>query len=147
MPVRIIENPTEDPSWSELLERHSAASVFHSAGWLSALKQTYGFEPFVLTTSPGPTLENGVAVCRVKGWRRRLVSLPFSDHCDALVDEPDELSTILAVLTSQVRTGKWRSIEWRPKAVFGQAFESAARDCGLRPTGQYCLHKVDLRSG
>src|SRR5262245_32102727 len=147
MPVRIIENPTEDPSWSEVLERHSAASIFHSVGWLSALKQTYGFEPFVVTTSPGPTLENGVVMCRVKGWRRRLVSLPFSDHCDALVDGPDELSTILALLTSEVRAARWRSMEWRPKAVLGQAFELAARDSGLKPTGQYCLHKLDLRSG
>ena len=88
MPVRIVEDPIGDPRWSELLDRHPAASVFHSPGWLNALRQTYGYEPFVVTTSTGPTLENGLVVCRVKGWTsRRLVSLPFSDHCDPLVDQ------------------------------------------------------------
>ena len=147
MPVRIVENPIEDRSWSELLERHSAATIFHSPGWLSALKQTYGFEPFVVTTSPGATLENGLVVCRVNGWRRRLVSLPFSDHCDALVNGPSELSEMLAALAGEVRRDRWRSMEWRPRAVLGQAFESAAHDCGLTPTGQYCLHSLDLRPG
>src|SRR4030081_3521338 len=97
MPVRIIENPVGDRHWSELLERHPAASVFHSPGWLHALRQTYGYEPFVVTTSPGPTLENGLVVCRVKGWTsRRLVSLPFSDHCDPLLsDGSADLSEML----------------------------------------------------
>ena len=30
MTVRVVKNPVTDPRWSELLERHPAASVFHS---------------------------------------------------------------------------------------------------------------------
>ena len=147
MTVRIVEDPVEDPSWSGLLDRHPAASVFHSPGWLSALRQTYGYEPFVVTTSPGPMLENGVVVCRVKGWTsRRLVSLPFSDHCDPLVDRSDDLSEILALLAGEARTASWRSVELRPRAFVGQAFEVAAHACGLKPSGEYCLHRVDLRA-
>jgi len=147
MTARIVENPVEDPSWSELLDRHPAATVFHSPGWLSALNQTYGYEPFVVTTSSGPTLENGVVVCRVKGWTsRRLVSLPFSDHCDPLVDRSDDLSEILALLASEARTAGWRSVELRPRAFVGQAFEVAARACGLKASTEYCLHRVDLRA-
>ncbi|MGH9220750.1 MAG: hypothetical protein ACRD1W_15700, partial [Vicinamibacterales bacterium] len=86
MPARIVHDPIEDPRWSELLEHHSAASIFHSPGWLNALRQTYGYQPFVVTTSTGSILENGLVACEVKGWAsRRLVSLPFSDHCDPLV--------------------------------------------------------------
>jgi CelD/BcsL family acetyltransferase involved in cellulose biosynthesis len=143
----IVEDPIGDPRWSELLDRHPAASVFHSPGWLSALRETYGYEPFVVTTSPGPTLENGVVVCRVKGWTsRRLVSLPFSDHCDPLVDASDDLSEMLALLAGEVRTAGWRSVEWRPRATAVQAFEVAARACGLKPSGEYCLHRLDLRA-
>ena len=129
--MRIVEDPIADPSWSGLLDRHPAASIFHSPGWLSALRQTYGYEPFVVTTSPGPTLENGLVVCRVKGWTsRRLVSLPFSDHCDPLVDGSDDLSEMLAHVAGEARTAGWRSVELRPRAVVGQPFEVAAPACG-----------------
>ena len=72
-----------------LVERHPKASVFHTPAWLQALRWTYGDEPVVFTTSP-PTAEltNGVVFCRVKSWLtgRRLISLPFSDHCEPLCD-------------------------------------------------------------
>ena len=145
MPVRIVEDPVGDPRWSELLDRHPAASVFHSPGWLSALRQTYGYEPFVVTTSPGATLDNGIVVCRVKGWTsRRLVSLPFSDHCDPLVSGSDDLSEMLSVLGAQARTAGWRSVELRPRTV-SQPLEVAARACGLERDAEYCLHRLDLR--
>src|SRR5215831_14448325 len=115
MPVRIVENPADDPSWSNLLDRHPDASIFHSPGWLTALRHTYGYEPFLVTTSHGQTLENGVVMCRVRGWRPRLVSLPFSDHCDALVDGTDELAEMIAFLLRESQTAGWRSVEWRPR--------------------------------
>jgi CelD/BcsL family acetyltransferase involved in cellulose biosynthesis len=146
MPVRILDDPVGDPHWSELLNRHPAASVFHSPGWLSALRQTYGYEPFVVTTSPGPTPENGIVACRVNGWlSRRLVSLPFSDHCDPLVDGPDDLTEMVAFLAGEVRAAGWRSVELRPRAVAGQAFETATRAGGLEPAAEYCMHGLDLR--
>jgi len=145
--MRILEDPAGDPRWSELLDRHPAASVFHSPGWLSALRRTYGYEPFVVTTSPGPTLENGIVVCRVKGWRSgRLVSLPFSDHCDPLVAGLDDLPAMLTRLVGEARTAGWRSVELRPRAITGQSFEKAAHACGLKSNGEYCVHTLDLRA-
>jgi CelD/BcsL family acetyltransferase involved in cellulose biosynthesis len=145
MPVQIVEDPVDDPRWSELVDRHPAASVFHSPGWLSALRQTYGYEPFVVTTSMHPTLDNGIVMCRVKGWTsQRLVSLPFSDHCDPLVNESDDLSAMLAHLAAQARTAGWGSMELRPRAV-SQPVEIAARACGLKRGGEYWLHQLDLR--
>lgn len=145
MPVQIIEDPVGDPRWSELLDRHPAASVFHSPGWLSALRQTYGYEPFVVTTSAGGTLENGIVVCRVKGWTsRRLVSLPFSDHCDPLVDRSDDLSEMLALLGVEARTAGWRSVELRPRSL-NQPLEVVAHACGIKRGAAYWLHRLDLR--
>jgi hypothetical protein len=147
MPVRIVENPVADPRWLELLDRHPAASVFHSPGWLRALQQTYGYEPFALTTSSGQSLENGLVVCRLKTWTsRRLVSLPFSDHCDPLVGGPEELSDMLAHLARQARTTGSRTVEVRPRDVAGQLFQVAAQPCGMGPAKEYCLHRLDLRA-
>ena len=41
-----------DSRWDELVSRHPRASVFHERGWLEALVRTYGYEPFVLTSTP-----------------------------------------------------------------------------------------------
>jgi CelD/BcsL family acetyltransferase involved in cellulose biosynthesis len=145
MTARIVADPVKDPSWSELLDSHPAASIFHSPAWLNALRQTYGYEPFVVTTSRGPTLENGVVMCRVKGWGRRLVSLPFSDHCDPLVNRPDDLSDVIAHLAREVRNAGWRSVEWRPKTAIGDRFNAAVHSSGLKASDEYCLHRLDLR--
>ncbi|RPI50303.1 MAG: GNAT family N-acetyltransferase [Acidobacteria bacterium] len=145
MSVEIVEDAIGDPRWSELLDRHPAASIFHSPGWLSALRQTYGYEPFVVTTSPGPVLDNGLVACRVKGWTsRRLVSLPFSDHCDPLVDSADDVSKMLAFLSAHARATDCQSVELRPRNA-GHPIEIAARASGLERGAEYHFHRLDLR--
>jgi CelD/BcsL family acetyltransferase involved in cellulose biosynthesis len=145
MHARIVEDPVEDPGWTDLLDRHPAASVFHSPGWLSALRQTYGYESFLVTTSDSSALNNGIVVCRVKGWAmRRLVSLPFSDHCDPLVDRSEDLCEMLALLGAETRTTGCRSIELRPRTI-NQSFSDAARACDVNGSSEYCFHSLDLR--
>ena len=89
--------------------------MFHTPGWLRALKLTYGYSPFALTTTASGPLENGLVLCRVRTWAsRRLVSLPFSDHCAPLVDRPDDLSEMLEFLKKEMAGG--------PLAVAAAAF-------------------------
>src|SRR5260370_41497972 len=93
-----ILNPLVDRRWDELVARHPGASVFHQRGWLEALARTYGYEPYVLTSaSPGEPLKDGIVLDRVSSWITgcRLVSLPFSDHCDPLLDNPSDLRGFL----------------------------------------------------
>src|ERR1700719_16804 len=86
-------DPTQDLRWAELVRRHPKASAFHAVAWLQALRRTYGYEPVVFTTSP-PTgeLKNGLVFCCINSWLtgRRLVSLPFSDHCEPLCDSAED---------------------------------------------------------
>src|SRR5271155_4012640 len=104
--MKVFElDPTKDARWSEFVERHPKASVFETVGWLQALQHTYGYEPVTFTTSP-PTdeLKNGIVFCRVNSWLtgRRLVSLPFSDHCEPLCNSPEELNVLLRYLLAAV---------------------------------------------
>lgn len=137
-------NPITDARWSEFVERHPAASVFHTSEWMQTLRQTYGFEPFVLTTTPpGVPLTDGIPFCQVSNWlgRRRLVSLPFSDHCVPLVDGSDEISDILTYLHQNCEKEQWRSIELRAgNAVIPDrlSFEQGST---------FWWHKLDLRPG
>ena len=145
MAARILHDPIDNPGWLDLLEHHPAASIFHSPGWLNALQQTYGYAPFVVTTSRGPTLENGLVACHVKGWTSgRVVSLPFSDHCDPLVDNAADFSEGVTSLLDYARRRGARSVEMRPTAAFGEAFCEAGADM-LKPAATYCFHHIDLR--
>jgi len=145
MHARIVEDPVGDPCWAALVDRHASASVFHLPGWLSALRQTYGYEPFVVTTSHGPTFDNGIVVCKVKSWTsRRLVSLPFSDHCAPLVENANDLSGMLDLLVNHARTAGCRSLELRPPTT-DHSFEDAAGANGLNRGANYYMHRLDLR--
>ena len=145
--MRIVHDPIENPQWSALLERHPAASIFHTPGWLNALRQTYGYRPFVVTPSTGAALDSGLVACEVKGWAsRRLVSLPFSDHCDPLMENPADLSDTLTFLLDHARTSGSTSVEVRPTPVMGHALATAGAGA-LLPGGSYCFHQLDLRAG
>lgn len=133
-------DPLCDPRWGRLVETHPEASVFHSTNWLKALRGAYDYEPVVLTTCPpGVALSNGLVFCRINSWLtgRRLVSLPFSDHCEPLVSDPSVRDYLLARTRRYVDEGEWKYIEIRPRTM----------DPGTRfgRSLNYFLHHVDLR--
>ena len=134
-------NPLQDPRWAEFVQRHPRASVFHTSGWLDALQRSYGYTPVVFTTSaPEAELSNGVVLCEVRSWLtgRRLVSLPFSDHCDPLVEDTDQLATIYRYLEGERQKNGWRYLELRPRL-------STPQEYGFCAWKQFCFHLLDLR--
>lgn len=121
--------------------------MFHTVGWLAALRSTYGYEPVVFTTSsPSDELSNGLLFCSIHSWitGSRLVSLPFSDHCEPLCDSNTELTFIIRYLQSCMKHGNLRYLEVRP--VNGSFGQSAATN-GFRRSATYYLHILDLRRG
>jgi hypothetical protein len=134
--------PLEDPRWDEFVAQHPHASVFHSRPWLQALFRTYGYNSLAFTTSPpGQPLKNAIVFCAVESWLtgRRLVSLPFSDHCEPLLDKEDNLKPLTHALEQECRNGHWRYVEIRPVGPF----EIETSLC--RATLTYSFHKVDLQ--
>jgi len=138
-------DPTKDPRWRVFVGRHPNASVFHTVGWLKALQLTYGYEPVAFTTSP-PTgeLENGIVFCRVQSWLtgRRLVSLPFSDHCEPLCDSIEDLNFLIRNLRTTSEPRNWKYLEVRP--VNGR-FQQIGDANGFLPAAKYLTHVLDLR--
>jgi hypothetical protein len=134
-------DPLCDPRWTEFVGRHSSASVFHSRPWLEAVRRTYGYTPVVYTTSaPSAPLTNGIVLCRIRSWLtgRRMVSVPFSDHCEPLLDSPAAASAILAELKNAVDSGKWKYVELRPASAW------PALHGAIQSPSCY-LHTLDLR--
>jgi len=135
-------DPLDDRRWLDLLEKHPRASVFHTRAWLQALNSTYGYEPVAYTTTPSnEPLANGWVFCRVQSWLtgRRLVSLPFSDYCDPLVQNLEELQEISQSLLHEQMRAKWRYIECR--LACGDWIPERFGKCE-----EFCLHKINLDS-
>jgi GNAT acetyltransferase-like protein len=115
--------------------------VFHTPAWLEALQRTYGYESLAYTTTPpGIELTNGLVVCRVYSLitGRRAVSLPFSDHCEPLVERPEELESLIHSLELDCISEDWKYLEVRPRTAL------AAPPPGLEPAQAFYLHSVDL---
>ena len=134
-------NPLDDPRWETFVRNHARASVFHSTNWLRALQIAYGYDPAVVTTCPRQAaLTNGLVFCRVESWLtgRRMVSLPFSDHCEPLGNNSGELDDLLFSMRHDVDTGSWKYIEIRPP------FYQPGSLTGFGKSLTYCLHRLNL---
>ena len=134
-------DPLSDARWDDLVGTHPRASAFHTRGWLEALQRTYAFVPLVFTTSPpGGPLKDGLVFCGVRSWLTgsRLVSVPFADHCDPLVQTAAGFGDLLGALHEATRK-EWKYAELRPSAG---GVPPAER---LQTCATFCLHTVDMR--
>ena len=115
--------------------------MFHTRGWLSALQTTYGYVPVAFTTSsPTENFTNAVLFCIVRSWLTgsRLVSLPFSDHCEPLVEDTSQLWKLFAHIDLLRKKERWRYVEMRSS----NSLLDFDRDFSHATT--YHLHRLDL---
>ncbi len=137
-------DPLRDPRWQALVDRHPNASVFHTTAWLEALRQTYGYKPVVFTTSrPTGELANGLLFCRVQSWLTslRMVSLPFSDHCEPLCNS-EEIEFLSRYLQCELDHQNWKYLEIRP---LNGGFTPAGKTTAFQAIDTYSIHRMDLR--
>lgn len=140
--VRCIE-PLVDARWESFVNAHPRASVFHSRAWLEALSRTYGYRPVAYTTSGADErLQDALVFCSVDSWLtgRRLVSLPFSDHCDPLVCGEGDQQILEDALEAAGRDG-WRYIEIRPLV------RPTLRSPLFQTSATYYFHELNLETG
>lgn len=131
-----------DSRWADLVHHHPRSSVFQTTGWLSALQKTYGYKPVAFTTTaPGKPLKDGLVFCEISSWAtgRRLVSLPFSDHCDPLIDSAEGLDEIVR-LSCQAAGYDWKYIELRPRFDL----PGLCVPIGFLPTSEFWFHSIDI---
>lgn len=137
-----VIDPLRDPRWPTLVEQHPAASVFHARPWLQALRTTYGYEPIAVTTAPSSeSLSNALVFCIVRSWLTgdRLVSLPFSDHCEPLVTQPGEFNVLISFMDRLRKTQRWKYMQIRSTNA------ALNRGTCLNQATRYWLHRLDLR--
>jgi CelD/BcsL family acetyltransferase involved in cellulose biosynthesis len=134
-------NPLDDNRWNELLRIHPSSSVFHTTQWLEALRRTYGYEPCAFTTSPpGSPLRNAAVFCLIDSWMtgRRLVSVPFADHCALLTQNPEDIRSIFVALELALDRERLVYFEFRPTHLMPI---TTPLWCA---TEKYYFHQIDL---
>jgi hypothetical protein len=134
--------PLTDSRWDNFVQADPRTSIFHTKSWLTALHSAYKYQPLGYTfAAPGEPLNSAVVFCRVRSWLtgERLVSLPFSDHCEPLVDSVEQLHALLKPAQQELREAKIKYIDVRPLSL---------SYCeGLENAESYYLHVLDLRPG
>ena len=141
MPVHILD-PLSDPRWLEFVRHHPNASAFHTVGWLRALQVTYRYKPVAVTTSaPSEELKNALLFCSVRSWLTgsRLVSLPFSDHCEPLVEGREELNLLRRFVEEVGKRQRCNYVEIRPSNPY------LTFDGGCEKAETFQLHRLNLR--
>lgn len=143
MTVYVVD-PLADSRWSDFVLQHPRASVFHTRPWLSALHAAYGYAPIAFSTSrPGEPLRHALVFCEVDSWLtgRRMVSLPFSDHCDLLADDPSACGALLARAVEHARRSRCKYAEIRPLLI---ADPDPFPGSYLRPSEHFHRHTLAL---
>jgi len=112
-------NPLTDTRWDGFVDSHPKGCIFHTSSWLRALRDTYKYQPVVFTSATAAApLADAMLLCEVNSWftGRRLVSLPFSDHCDPLVTSSNQMQNYVEHLHALMATKNYRYIEIRPSS-------------------------------
>ncbi|HYN89032.1 MAG TPA: GNAT family N-acetyltransferase [Ardenticatenaceae bacterium] len=131
-------DPTSDPLWRRLVEREES-SVFNSPAWLRVLADTYDLDLQArVTLDPIGEPEAGLAYCQVADIiGERIVSLPFSDYCDPLVQSAEQWNALVDPLFARESPILIRPLHnSQPRA-----------DARLTLAKQAKWHGLDLRPG
>jgi hypothetical protein len=135
-------DPLADTRWDELVALHPNSSIFHTRAWLEALRTSYGFRPVVYATMHGAQLEEALVFCRIESrlTGRRLVSLPFSDHCQPL-GKGAGLDAILSHVRKHQERAGFRYVELRPRTHV----ITGLIDAGFGISERFSFQTIDLR--
>lgn len=136
-------DPIQDPRWQAFVERHPDASIFHTVGWLTALQRTYGFRTVAYSTArAGEDLRDGLVFCDAGSWLtgKRLISLPFSDHCQPLVNSAEALAEVIAHVHAERVQARQNFAEIRALRIDDLPGTTSL----MQRSKSYCFHTLDL---
>jgi CelD/BcsL family acetyltransferase involved in cellulose biosynthesis len=131
--------PISDPRWTSFVCDHRDASPFHHPDWATLIGDTYGYRPFtfaVVDAAGGITAGAPAIDVRGIGRKHRWISLPFTDHCEPLANDPDDVGWLVERLADLRETELAPPIEIRAGLDRGAAIR--------RPVG--LLHTLRLHA-
>ncbi|MFZ5516564.1 MAG: lipid II:glycine glycyltransferase FemX [Candidatus Zhuqueibacterota bacterium] len=116
MRVEII-NPLESLAWDHFVAEHPLATIYHLSAWAQVLDASFlHIAPryFVLRNEAGG-IEAGLPLFLVKSriLGNRLVSIPFTPHCDPLVQAHEQWKELTTAAIEYLRDIRGNALELR----------------------------------
>jgi hypothetical protein len=125
-------DPRTDPLWAAMMTG-TRGSLFGSPPWIAAVADTYGFDVTADMLVRDGTPVAGIAWVELDDMRgRRLVSLPFGDRLDPVVDDDDQWEQLTTPLLGRRLPVQLRILEARPP--LGDARFRSTSDLGWHAT-------------
>lgn len=132
-----IIDPIEYPGWDELLLNEGNHSIFHTAAWAKALRESYGYKAVYFSSFEDKRLSFLMPFMEVKSrlTGKRGVSLPFTDACYPFERAEGHLGDSIKAVVEFGRSAEWAYAEWRgPDISEDHAFSN----------DRYLVHDLDL---
>ena len=91
--------PVEDSGWVEFARSMPDALAFHHPAWMQVLADSYGYRPMAAVLEEDGQIKAGMPLMAFRRLgRRRLVSLPYTDHCPPLARDSNALQAFAHAL-------------------------------------------------
>ena len=115
--MRVVTTNTIDPTlWDHFVEHHPLGTIYHHSSWQRVIQRTYGYKPlYHLILRDGSDIEAAISSLHVKSWLtgNRIISYPFSDTCDPLIETSEQLDALLKALEKSRTELNARFVELR----------------------------------
>lgn len=95
-------DPVADNRWDNYVKSHPDGSIYHTSTWMRIIHKSFGYHPYYIIMLDGNANVTGAAptfLIKSLLTDNRLVSLPFSDHCDLLLNDQLEMSMLYKFLS------------------------------------------------
>lgn len=105
-----------DSSLSSFIKRQAESSLCYNQAWLDLITRLYGYSVFPLTTTNARGLITGfLPLCSIQSplTGRRLVALPFFDHCPLLAEDEANANDLVNQAIYLAQEQKVRYLELR----------------------------------
>ena len=135
----LIINPIKDKVWLNFIENQENAIIFHHPAWLSILNKQYNFPVFaVCTLDKTKNITAGIPFCEVRTLtgKKKWISLPFSDFCNPLYSDLNDLKSIIDFIIEEKNRKIIDSIEIRYELPFPSEFKES---------NKFVIHAKELK--
>lgn len=96
-----ITDKVDNSVWDDFILRHPLGSIFHHSSWQDVVIDSYGYKPIyhlALDDSSNITAAAVSAHVESRLTGNRIISFPFSDSCDLLVNNDAEAEVLMKAL-------------------------------------------------
>ena len=120
--------------WETFVESHPHGSIYHSSRWHEVIRRAYGYQAiYHVVLDVDGKIRSGLPCASVRNLflGRRFVSFPYSDFCDPLIGESEDLETLLD-------SAKKLAVEEQTQGLELRTYKTAQELGGDDSEGPYC---------